>query len=128
MGDEVILKEGTPSMFRVYRLTSGSCRVTKFVPNRGDDEPESVDLGILQEGALLGEMSFFTNVSASATVTAASLVRLQIIDGQFLRITAKKNPILVLKFFFAACVNLSKCIHARKAAGWTRFERIVGER
>ena len=120
---ETIVQEGGPALFRIFRIKSGTCIVSKLVPNAQEGEPSSATLGTLREGDLFGEVSFFSNSNTTATVMASSLVELQIIDGHHLRMLSKDNLGLVLKFYYLACSNMAQRIRERENDGWARFEK-----
>jgi len=59
--DAVIFREGDPGD-RCYIITSGAVRVSKFIPNIGEEA-----LAVLKPGDYFGEMALINNFPRSAT-------------------------------------------------------------
>ena len=117
---EKILKEGITMQHRVYRIKKGTCRVVKEVPHPENGEPSFVELGQLQAGDIFGEIGLFSTACSTATVIAESLVEVQVIDAQYLKILQADFPLLVTKFYYFVCSYVANCIYKRELCGWSR--------
>ncbi len=92
---DVIINEEEESQ-EIYEMISG----TALVSSRG------VDLATVKTGEVFGELSFFTGLKRTATVTASEPCLLQVIDQmQFLRIM-KYRPTLVEGMIRTLCHRL----------------------
>lgn len=92
---EVIIREEDDSA-EVYEMIQGSASVTAG----------GVDLAVIQTGEVFGELSFFTGLKRTATVTASEPCLVQVIDQvQFLRVM-KYRPVLVEGMIRTLCRRL----------------------
>lgn len=114
---DVIVQEGK-RYSAIFQIASGSCKIEKAVPG---SESHSVVLGILKAGEIFGEMSFFTDNSASATVVAEEEVEMYMIDGEFVKTSlSKTHPDVMIKFYRYLCSVISRRIEQREEEGWGR--------
>lgn len=121
-GDKVI-DEGFKAK-KVFRIRKGRCRVEKFVPNRQINEPLSIIIDYLEEGAVFGQISLFNDREYSASIIADSFCELTVINATeaFLYNTFQTHPLILLKFYYLCCSDLASLIIKREAQGWRRFK------
>jgi len=117
LAGDVVIHEGK-KYSAIFQIASGSCKIEKTVPGH---EQHSVVLGRLSAGEIFGEMSFFTNNPASATVLAEDDVEMYMVDGDFVKtMLAKSHPAIMIKFYRYLCSVLSARIQQREEEGWGR--------
>ena len=114
---DVIIQEGK-RYSAIFQIASGSCKIEKALPG---NEAHSVVLGTLKAGEIFGEMSFFTDKVASATVVAEEDVEMYMIDGEYVKTTlSKTHSDVMIKFYRYLCSVISRRIEQREEEGWGR--------
>lgn len=114
---DVIIQEGK-RYSAIFQIASGACKIEKALPG---SESHSVVLGTLKAGEIFGEMSFFTEEAASATVVAEEEVEMYMIDGEYVKTSlSQSNPEVMIKFYRYLCSVISGRIEQREEEGWGR--------
>ncbi len=100
--DAIIFKEGDQSD-GLYVIYEGRVRISKMIPNAGEEA-----LAILDEGNYFGEMSLIEDSIRSAWAIAHSDVTLLEIPLKDFRDLMEKNPSLSIKILKSFVKELSK--------------------
>lgn len=108
--DEALITQGTINS-RIYQLAKGRCRIEIA---KG---AETQVIGYVEEGALLGEMSFLEESAATASVIADEDIVVYVLEGYFINSLFVKYPDLSGRFYCHLCSVIASRLREREDAG-----------
>lgn len=95
---DYIIKEGC-TYKSLFQTVSGTFDVVKETRNKGNEV-----IGSVSDGEVLGEINFFTQNAASASIIVTSdSAEVYLIDKEYLWSLMEKHPNVVLRFYYHLC-------------------------
>lgn len=112
--EEVIVREGERTR-SLYILRSGSARVER---SHGEF---SVEISVLKQGELFGEMGFVEEFSASASVIALSECEVEVVSEELVQAAADDEPAFAGRFYQSIAYILSRRLRATSVEALSEF-------
>lgn len=112
--EEVIVREGERTR-SLYILRSGSARVER---SHGEF---SVEISMLKEGELFGEMGFVEEFSASASIIALSECEVEVISEELVQAAVDGEPAFAGRFYQSIAYILSRRLRATSVEVLSEF-------
>ena len=112
--EEVIVREGERTR-SLYILRSGSARVER---SHGEF---SVEISVLKQGELFGEMGFVEEFSASASVIALTECEVEVVSEELVQAAADGEPVFAGRFYQSIAYILSRRLRATSVEALSEF-------
>jgi CRP-like cAMP-binding protein len=112
--EEVIVREGETSR-SLYILRSGSARVER---SHGEF---SVEISVLNQGELIGEMGFVEEFSASASVIAIGPCEVDVVSEKLVQAATDSDPAFAGRFYQSIAYILSRRLRATSVDALSEF-------
>ncbi|PRP80093.1 hypothetical protein PROFUN_12247 [Planoprotostelium fungivorum] len=117
--DQIVVRQGSKRR-RLYFISTGAC---KAVARATADGRETV-LNMMSEEEIFGEVSFFSNSPASASVIATEEpTEIYTIDSHYIKSIIASHPKVVARFFSYIGTLLAYRLQSREARAWESSEQ-----